>query len=223
MKKFLIGTAVVALGLIGIIPGAGADQDPNLHCPDGGTKVEANGENQAELNALVLDEGTRVCVKASSGNTGIVEADGEDTLQEILFDNGIVDGSGEQGRDVSYYVTYPPLETTTTTIPPTTTTTIPPTTTTTAPPVTTTTQAPVTTTTAAPIPLTTGTPEVPCEDVGTFTHCPGQPHGGPAPGSPESLPHTGAGSVLMWIGLALVLSGAAAMATGKFIKVGGGE
>jgi len=37
----------------------------------------------------------------------VIEADGVSTLQQLLFEHGIVDGSGTQGRDVSYWVTYP--------------------------------------------------------------------------------------------------------------------
>lgn len=185
MKKFLLA-ATVALTAAFLIPTmAGADHN---HCPDGGTKVESGSAG----NDLVLDEGTRVCVKAGSpqsndsghGNTDIVVADGESTLQEILFDNGIKDGSGEQGRDVSYYVTYPPV-TTTTTEPPTTTTTQPPTTTTTEPPTTTTTEPPTTTTTEPPTTTTTAPAPAPAP----------QPLAAPAPAPApaDELPRTGGG------------------------------
>jgi len=115
MKRVMLALALMGGFILTGVPVAHSTQDTDLHCPDGGVKVNVNDDNDAEdddqdvVNALVLDEGTRVCVKAGPGNTDIVIADGEDTLQEILFDNGIKDGSGEQGRDVSYYVIYPPL------------------------------------------------------------------------------------------------------------------
>jgi hypothetical protein len=83
------------------------------HCPgepgttiEGAVKVEATGGTQAEINDLVLEAGTLFCVKASTGATGYLTADGETTLQEYLFAAGIIDGSGDEGRDVSYYVVY---------------------------------------------------------------------------------------------------------------------
>jgi len=80
------------------------------HCPgepggNGDNKVEADFDGQ--LNDIVIDAGTTICVKASSGNTGFVVADGSTTLQEYLFNAGIVAGNGREGRNVSYYVTYP--------------------------------------------------------------------------------------------------------------------
>ena len=63
------------------------------HCPDGGTKVEAVGD---ELNDIVLPAGTLVCVKGSTEATGIVEADGQSSLFDILGND----------HDVSYYVVY---------------------------------------------------------------------------------------------------------------------
>lgn len=159
MKKIAVAMIAAGLSLFAVAPSiAGATQDPDLHCPDGGTKVEANGENQAEINALILPAGTLVCVKAGPGNTDIVTADGEKDLQDILFDAGIKNGSGTDGKDVSYYVIYESETTTTTTTEPpvVTTTTQPPVTTTTQPPVTTTTEPPAVTTTTQP-PVVTGT------------------------------------------------------------------
>jgi hypothetical protein len=63
------------------------------HCPAGGAKVEAVGSN---LNDVVPAAGTQVCVKGSTEATGIVTADGQSTLYELLGN----------GHDVSYYVTY---------------------------------------------------------------------------------------------------------------------
>lgn len=63
------------------------------HCPSGGEKVEAKGD---DLNDIVLDAGTLFCVKGSTDATGILEADGETSLV-VYLDNG---------HDVSYYVVY---------------------------------------------------------------------------------------------------------------------
>ena len=116
LKKFLIAAAITVGLVAGPMAGVAVPtQDVDLHCPDGGVKVEAKDDNDSEaddtvvLNALVLDAGTRVCVKAGPGNTGIVIADGVDDLQQILFDNGIKNGNETDGKDVSYYVVYPPL------------------------------------------------------------------------------------------------------------------
>jgi hypothetical protein len=68
------------------------------HCPDGGTKIEANGGTQATINATVLSAGTQFCVKAGPGNTGILTADGETSLGEYA----------PGGKDVSYFVVYAP-------------------------------------------------------------------------------------------------------------------
>jgi hypothetical protein len=102
-----------AKGLIGLVAGVSLVAALALpavaateHCPDGGTKTEANGGTQAAINALVLEAGTQVCVKAENEATGLVTADGSTTLQAYLYAAGIVDGSGQQGRDVSYYVVY---------------------------------------------------------------------------------------------------------------------
>ena len=112
MKKILLMT-IVAFGLALTPSLAGADPDVGLHCPDHSSdlnvKIEANpdGSDQDAINTTILEEGVLVCVKAGTGNTWIIFADGETTLQEYLFLKGIIDGSGEQGKDVSYYVTYP--------------------------------------------------------------------------------------------------------------------
>jgi outer membrane biosynthesis protein TonB len=79
------------------------------HCPghsdSANTKVEATGGNQEAVNNLVLPAGTQFCVKSSTGNTGVLVANGTTTLREYLEAAGIVGGDG-QGRDVSYYVIY---------------------------------------------------------------------------------------------------------------------
>lgn len=206
MKKVLIGAAIIATAIVAVAPAAFSTQDEDLHCPAGGTKVEANGETQTAINDLVLAAGTRVCVKAGPGNTDIVIADGEDDLQDILFNAGIKNGGGTDGKDVSYYVVYPPLDTTTTTTaPPTTTTTVPPTTTTTAPPVVTTTTAPPVTTTTVSEPPAPGPETTPA------------PVTSPQPvSSPATLPHTGGGD-LFWIGLFVLAGGGLLWAVSRMI------
>lgn len=97
----LAGAAIIAMLFMATLASAAPPVD--LHCPDGGTKTEAI---ETELNDLIPEAGVLVCVKAGTGNTGVVTADGETTLQGLLFAAGIVDGSGEQGRDVSYFVVY---------------------------------------------------------------------------------------------------------------------
>ena len=112
MNKTRIGATLGALLIIGAlfaVPFAGAAFAVTEHCPDGWTDKDESG---ADDNNIVLDAGTEFCEKASTGATGILVADGSTTLQEYLEAAGIVDGSGEQGRDVSHWVTY---ETTTTT------------------------------------------------------------------------------------------------------------
>jgi hypothetical protein len=113
MRKLLLMLTVVGIAFIPTTI-ANADQPDDIHCPGHNVAPNVKDESGADDNDLVVAAGTRICVKSGQNddgdkNTGIVIADGEDTLQEILFDNGIVDGSGEQGRDVSYWVTYPPL------------------------------------------------------------------------------------------------------------------
>jgi hypothetical protein len=112
MRKLLLLLPLLAVGLIPTI--AGADPPEGLHCPDHNSVENVKDSSGADDNDLVLEEGLRICVKAGSeesggGNTGIIYTDGESTLQEYLFAAGIVDGSGEQGRDVSYWVQYPPV------------------------------------------------------------------------------------------------------------------
>jgi hypothetical protein len=105
----VFGIAVLALGLVGLM-GAPASAQATEHCPDHEGhpgKVEATN---SELNDVVLPAGTLFCIKAgtdaTSESTGILESDGETTLCEYLIQAGIVDGTGEDCRDVSYYVVY---------------------------------------------------------------------------------------------------------------------
>src|SRR5688572_26746660 len=79
------------------VPAAAATE----HCPDGWTTKDESG---ADDNDYVPEAGLSICVKASTEATGVITADGTTTLQEYLFNAGIIDGSGEQGRDVSYWV-----------------------------------------------------------------------------------------------------------------------
>lgn len=105
--KRMIATLIasVVLGTVALASPAIAAPPAGLHCPDGGTKINVAPETQDAVNALVPDAGTLVCVKASTGNTGVVTADGVTTLRDYLKAAGIVGGDGE-GRDVSYFVTY---------------------------------------------------------------------------------------------------------------------
>jgi hypothetical protein len=119
MRKVL-ATLLLTCSLMGLTTAAQATTE---HCPAGGTKVEANGGTQDDINGLVLAAGTQVCVKGSTDATGIITADGTSTLFELLGN----------GHDVSYYVVYESTPTETpppTTVPPTTPppTTVPPTT-----------------------------------------------------------------------------------------------
>lgn len=107
-----VSIALMAIGALLVFSGvAGADQPEDLQCPDGWVTKDASG---ADDNDLVPEAGLLICVKAGSpgsnvtdtGNTGIILTDGETSLQEYLYAAGIVDGSGMQGRDVSYWVTY---------------------------------------------------------------------------------------------------------------------
>jgi hypothetical protein len=108
----------LAIGALLVFSGVAlADQPEDLHCPDGYLVKDETGMDD---NAYVPEADLLICVKAGSpsanesglGNTGIILTDGESTLQEYLDEAGIVDGSGEAGRDVSYWVTYPDLEAT---------------------------------------------------------------------------------------------------------------
>jgi hypothetical protein len=110
-----LSVTLVAIGALLVFSGVAlADQPEDLHCPDGYLVKDEDG---MEDNDYVPEADLRICVKAGSpsanesglGNTGIILTDGESTLQEYLYEAGIVDGSGEAGRDVSYWVTYPDL------------------------------------------------------------------------------------------------------------------
>jgi hypothetical protein len=90
---------------------ASATPEEDLHCEGHNVAPNVKDESGADDNNIVPEIGTLICVKASTSNTGIIVADGETTLQEYLFQAGIVDGSGTQGRDVSYWVIYPPTTT----------------------------------------------------------------------------------------------------------------
>lgn len=110
-----LSVTLMAIGSLLVLSGVAlADQSEDLHCPAGWVDKDESGMDD---NDYVPEAGLLICVKAGSpnanegglGNTGILLTDGERTLQEYLFDAGIVDGSGLAGRDVSYWVTYPEL------------------------------------------------------------------------------------------------------------------
>jgi hypothetical protein len=87
-----IAATILAVAAIAVA-GQSAAIAATEHCPTGGVKVEATAD---ELNLIVPAAGTLVCVKGSTEATGIVVADGVQTLVEILGN----------GHDVSYFVTY---------------------------------------------------------------------------------------------------------------------
>jgi hypothetical protein len=109
-----LGLSIILMAVGALLVFAGgvaADQPEDLHCPAGWLTKDDSG---ADDNDLVPAADLLICVKAGSpssndsdvGNTGIIVSDGESTLREYLFAAGIVDGSGTQGRDVSYWVIY---------------------------------------------------------------------------------------------------------------------
>jgi len=105
---FIIAIALVAAGVFAYNNlSASATPPPDLHCEGHNVAPNIKDESGSDDNNIVPVAGTLICVKASTGNTGVITADGVTTLQEYLFNAGIVDGSGDQGRDVSYWVTYP--------------------------------------------------------------------------------------------------------------------
>lgn len=168
-KPLLALVAALALGAVGFlgITSAGATVE---HCPNHNVAPNIKDESGSDDNGLVPAAGTVICVKASTGNTGVITADGETTLREYLFAAGIVDGSGKKGRDVSYWVIYP--STTTTTVPVTTPTTDGTTTTTVVEETTTTTESPPATLvppTTVERPTPTGRPAVPEPVEPTYT------------------------------------------------------
>lgn len=99
IRAVLLTALIMLTGLAG---SASAAPPANLHCPE----PSLTGHIEDASNDLVVAAGTVICVKAGPGNTGVITADGITTLRGYLFEAGIIDGSGEQGRDVSYYVIY---------------------------------------------------------------------------------------------------------------------
>lgn len=129
-------TSVAALLLLSATVGtAAADHDPTepleQHCPgatdddsavfvpvpegyeivlsnddteDGGTL----GLEEADRNTTVLDAGTLVCIKGGPSATGIIVADGTSNLRQLLG-HYVTVGTGNV-PDVSYYMTYRPVE-----------------------------------------------------------------------------------------------------------------
>lgn len=117
--KTLSGTALVGLLVLAALLLPTTALATVDHCPGHNDPANVKDESGADDNDVVPAAGTSICVKAGTGNTGVITADGETTLREYLFQAGIVDGSGEQGRDVSYWVTYPAAPTPTPTPAPT--------------------------------------------------------------------------------------------------------
>ena len=105
MRRFAV--SILALGLLlvafGVMPVAALTE----HCPDHeGNPGKVQSVSPGDLDDVVLPAGTLVCVKASNLATGIVTADGEESLCDILIEAGIIDGSGESCHNVSYYIVY---------------------------------------------------------------------------------------------------------------------
>jgi hypothetical protein len=104
LRNFNLSLAAALVLVLSIGTAVLAAPPPDLHCPSGGVKDETG----AATNDLVLALGTSFCVKAGTENTGVLVANGWSTLQDYLVLAGIMDGSGQQGRDVSYFVVYSP-------------------------------------------------------------------------------------------------------------------
>ena len=112
----ILSVLMLMVGILGL-PAVSEDlgissQPEGIHCPDHDSDDVLKVEDGAADNDVVLPAGTEFCVKSGTSdtdtfNTGIVTADGEMTLREYLALAGIVGGDG-LGRDVSYYVIYPP-------------------------------------------------------------------------------------------------------------------
>lgn len=96
----------VAAAILFMLMFAASVKATTEHCPSGGVKVESQVDG--DLDLIVPAAGTLVCVKGSTDATGIVIADGETTLVDIL----------DNGHNVSYYVTYDGQETAPPTEPP---------------------------------------------------------------------------------------------------------
>lgn len=97
-------TLLLAALLIGAAPLMAAPASATVdHCPDhtdpAYTKVSGGHRDH------VPNAGTVLCVKAGTGNTGVITADGTTSLAGYLKAAGIVGGDGE-GRDPSYTVLY---------------------------------------------------------------------------------------------------------------------
>jgi hypothetical protein len=124
MRRTITFISVLALMMSLLAIGPAIAENPD-HCPganegnadplpEGWTavKVEATGGTQATINSFVPIAGTIICIKSGGQDdqaTGIFTVDNSGkTLQQWLYHFGIVDGSGTQGRDVSYYMVYTP-------------------------------------------------------------------------------------------------------------------
>lgn len=191
MKRYvtLVATALIIFALA--LP---AFSVPGVCSEVNGTKT--NSVVDGDLNAIVLPAGTLFCVKAADDNSGVLTADGVKTLlQYVTWLN-----NGNQTPNVSHYVVYRPVTTTsidvTTSIDITTTSDI----TTTTDQVTTTTREVVTTTSEAT--TTTAGAAGTTTLLVTTTEAPTTTTTA-APATPEELPYTGFD--LLWLGFAAVI------------------
>lgn len=100
MKRVILMLAAVASIFIAGASPVVASQPVDLHCPDGGVKV--NSVESGDLDAIVPVKGSVICVKAATDNSGKVTADGVTTLLGyVTWKN-----NGGQTPSVSYVVTY---------------------------------------------------------------------------------------------------------------------
>ena len=107
-KRILGGLAAAVMLTGGLAFSSGVAQASAVdHCPEHSNEDNFKDQSGSSLNTKVLDAQTSFCVKGSTGNTGILIADGSTTLFAYLAEFG-VDNGGENDPDVSYYVVYPP-------------------------------------------------------------------------------------------------------------------
>jgi LPXTG-motif cell wall-anchored protein len=112
MKKILGGIAVITIIITIMSIGSAVHADVD-HCPDHNGhpgKVESG----AAGNSVIPPAGAQICVKGSTGNTGLFTADGSTSLIEYMAKLAPRNNGGNI-PDVSYYIVYSGGTTTTTT------------------------------------------------------------------------------------------------------------
>ena len=101
MKRLLLAAMVI---MVAILPlrAAFATPDEDLHCPGKPGAPPATILYEGTDGGTILTAGTTFCVKASTGNSGVITADGVKTVQDyVTWLN-----SGGQTPGVSYFVVY---------------------------------------------------------------------------------------------------------------------